>query len=153
MVWETSMVIFGISLIVIDAMFFGLGSFVLVFIGISMILTGVLTFLGLVPDTWEAQVMSSSLLTIAVAVVGWKPLKRLQAPSQSVDEQPNIDGGMRFFLNADITIASPGEHEYSGVTWKVKIDRRNETRERIEKGEEVVVTKSEVGALLVKSVS
>ena len=139
------LLILGISLLVIEIAFLGFATFVLFFVGLAMLVTGALMALGVLPEGINIAVIGVSLLSIAAAIVLWKPLKNIQSPT----EEENIEVGFvghRFQLDADIAPDQPGSYAYSGIVWVVVSDRA------IAKATSVKVVQADVGQLTVVSV-
>jgi len=139
------LLILGISLLVIEIAFLGFATFVLFFVGLAMLVTGALMALGVLPEGINIAVIAVSLLSIAAAIVLWKPLKNIQSPT----EEENIEVGFvghRFQLDADIAPDQPGSYAYSGIVWVVVSDRA------IAKATSVKVVQADVGQLTVVSV-
>ena len=134
--------ILGIGLLVIEIAFLGFATFVLFFVGLAMLVTGALMALGVLPEGINIAVIAVSLLSIAAAIVLWKPLKNIQSPT----EEENIEVGFvghRFQLDADIAPDQPGSYAYSGIVWVVVSDRA------IAKATSVKVVQADVGQLTV----
>ena len=134
--------ILGIGLLVIEIAFLGFATFVLFFVGLAMLVTGALMALGVLPEGINIAVIAVSLLSIAAAIVLWKPLKNIQSPT----EEENIEVGFvghRFQLDADIAPDQPGSYAYSGIVWVVVSDSA------IAKATSVKVVQADVGQLTV----
>jgi len=134
--------ILGIGLLVIEIAFLGFATFVLFFVGLAMLVTGALMALGVLPEEINIAVIAVSLLSIAAAIVLWKPLKNIQYPT----EEENIEVGFvghRFQLDADIAPDQPGSYAYSGIVWVVVSDRA------IAEATSVKVVQADVGQLTV----
>jgi len=134
--------ILGIGLLVIEIAFLGFATFVLFFVGLAMLVTGALMALGVLPEGINIAVIAVSLLSIAAAIVLWKPLKNIQSPT----EEENIEVGFvghRFQLDADIAPDQPGSYAYSGIVWVVVSDRA------IAEATSVKVVQADVGQLTV----
>ena len=134
--------ILGIGLLVIEIAFLGFATFVLFFVGLAMLVTGALMALGVLPEGINIAVIAVSLLSIAAAIVLWKPLKNIQSPT----EEENIEVGFvghRFQVDADIAPDQPGSYAYSGIVWVVVSDRA------IAKATSVKVVQADVGQLTV----
>ena len=137
--------ILGIGLLVIEIAFLGFATFVLFFVGLAMLVTGALMALGVLPEGINIAVIAVSLLSIAAAIVLWKPLKNIQSPTG----EENIEVGFvghRFQLDADIAPDQPGSYAYSGIVWVVVSDRA------IAKATSVKVVQADVGQLTVVAV-
>ncbi len=59
--------------------------------------------------------------------------------------------GLEFVVQQDISATQPGTHRYSGVDWKVELDRAAGT-ESIPAGQRVTVTSLDAGIFRVKPV-
>ena len=136
------LVFFGIALLIIEIAFFGFATFVLFFVGIAMLLTGGLIALGLLPELLNIAIISVSLLSIASALVLWKPLQKMQSPENEDDIEVGFVGH-RFQLDADITPDKPGSYTYSGIVWAIVSDIP------ISKATKVKVVHADVGQLKV----
>ena len=86
----------GIGLLVIEIAFLGFATFVLFFVGLAMLATGGLMAMEIVPQTINSAVITVSLLSIAAAFILWKPLKKIQTPS----EEGKIEVGFVGHLHA-----------------------------------------------------
>ena len=83
-----------------------------------MLVTGGLIALGLLPELLNIAIISVAILSIVLAVVLWKPLKKMQSP----ENEDNIEVGFvghRFQLDADITPDKRGSYTYSGIAWVI----------------------------------
>ena len=132
----------GVGLLVVEIAFLGFATFVLFFVGLAMLATGGLMAVEILPQTINSAVIAVSLLSIGSAFLLWKPLKNLQSSSEDGDIEVGIVGH-RFQLETDISPDQPGEHAYSGITWKVVTDQT------IAKAVHVKVVKADVGQLTV----
>src|SRR5690554_8237638 len=68
----------GIAALIADMALFGFGTFILMFLGISLLVSGLAMLFGLLPSTMDAALWSNAILTSILAVVLWKPLHRIQ---------------------------------------------------------------------------
>ena len=136
------LIFFGIALLIIEIAFFGFATFVLFFVGIAMLLTGGLIALGLLPELLNIAIISVSLLSIASALVLWKPLQKMQSPENEDDIEVGFVGH-RFQLDSDITPDKPGSYTYSGIDWLIVSEAP------ISKGTKVKVVRADVGRLTV----
>lgn len=140
-----TLMIAGVVLLITEILIIGFSTLVLFFLGLSFIITGISMEFGLLPETLKTSLWSNVILTGLFAAVFWKPLKNLQktnkdarAPVNTFDHQ--------FVLDDDVDVQGKVEHQYSGVTWKLK------SQKPIEKGIYVTVVKTEVGVLWVEKV-
>jgi membrane protein implicated in regulation of membrane protease activity len=137
-----TLMVLGILALIIEVAVLGLSTFVLLFLGLSLFLSGVLISLTLLPDTLTSALWSNVLLTSLFTVVLWKPLKRMQ---NKVDSSPvNSDfAQLQFELAQDVSAEGLTTHQYSGITWQLK------SEQPILAGSMVKVFKKEVGVMWV----
>jgi len=138
----TFLIFIGLALLAIEVAVLGFSVVILFFIGLGCLLTGVLMFVGILPETLSSLLLSVAILTIASAAGLWKPLKKMQDNVEPTDVKSDLIGHS-FFLDSDISHTNPGTHHFSGIKWKLK------SVEEITAGTEVEVVKTEVGALTV----
>ncbi|MBH0021116.1 NfeD family protein [Pseudoalteromonas sp. SWXJ133] len=138
-----TLMVLGIVALIIEVAVLGLSTFILLFFGLSLFLTGLLMSFGILPDSLTTALWSNAIVTAGLAVVLWKPLKQMQ---NRVDKkQVNSDfAELTFVLTSDVTEQGLTTHQYSGISWKLK------SEQPIIAGTEVVVTKKEVGVMWVK---
>ncbi|MBG9995334.1 NfeD family protein [Pseudoalteromonas sp. NZS127_1] len=138
-----TLMVLGIVALIIEVAVLGLSTFILLFFGLSLFLTGLLMSFGILPDSLTTALWSNAIVTAGLAVVLWKPLKQMQ---NRVDKkQVNSDfAELTFVLTSDVTEQGLTTHQYSGISWKLK------SEQPISAGTEVLVTKKEVGVMWVK---
>ncbi|MBH0050516.1 NfeD family protein [Pseudoalteromonas sp. SWYJZ19] len=138
-----TLMVLGIVALIIEVAVLGLSTFILLFFGLSLFLTGLLMSFGILPDSLTTALWSNAIVTAGLAVVLWKPLKQMQ---NRVDKkQVNSDfAELTFVLTSDVTEQGLTTHQYSGISWKLK------SEQPISDGTEVLVTKKEVGVMWVK---
>lgn len=134
----------GIFLAAADLLLFGFASFILTLLGLAVFSTGVLLYVGLLPEGYASIVLAIAVLTALSGAVLWRPLKRLQEKKQ-INKVSSDLTGISFVLEQDISPQSPGSYHYSGIDWQV------ETNEVITAGTEVEVITLEVGVMTVKT--
>jgi len=140
-----TLVVVGLILLAIEVLVLGFSTFVLFFIGIASIITGLLMLTGLLPSTGLTALLAIAVISMFVALVSWQPMKRMQ----NKVELKQVDNGMvghLFTLSEDLNIGETIIHNYSGIDWKVK------AKEDLVAGTEVKIIKMEVGLLSVESV-
>jgi len=127
----------------------GLITGLLLFGGVGAIITGLLMLTGLLNETWQVGIASTAISSAIVALLLWKPLKKLQ--NTDVPEKDNSSDlvGYEFILQQDINLLSPGTTQYSGIEWKVEIDKDAGVDE-IKAASRVTVSSVEVGKFMVK---
>jgi len=140
--FSTLLIFIGIVLLVIEVGMLGFSVLILFFVGMACILTGALIMLGLLPHTLAAAFGSIAVLSLLLAVVLWKPLKKMQESPDSHSVKGDFIGHT-FRLEQDVSSSRYGSYRLSGVEWKV----RSETP--LSAGAEVQITKVEVGLLTV----
>jgi len=137
-----TLMVLGIVALIIEVAVLGLSTFILLFFGLSLFLTGLLMSFGILPGSLTTALWSNTVVTAGLAVALWKPLKQMQ---NRVDKkQVNSDfAELTFVLTSDVTEQGLTTHQYSGISWKLK------SEQPIIAGTEVVVTKKEVGVMWV----
>jgi len=138
-----TLVVLGLILLAIEGLVLGFSTFVLLFIAIGSIITGILIALGLFPPTLLNALLATAIISTLIAIVSWKPMKRMQ---NKVETQ-KVDNGMighRFVLSEDLNLGHTIIHRYSGINWQVK------AKQPLVAGTEVKITYMEVGLLTVE---
>jgi len=145
---ETLLVI-GIVILAIEVLLLGFSTFFLFFIGLATIVTAGLIYIGLVPETWLASLMSIAVFTVLFALILWKKLKALQS-NVDTKRADNDIVGHSFVCPKDIDPLLPihelPSYEYSGITWRLTSDVP------IKAGTKVAVKQTDVGVLHVMTV-
>ncbi|QQD20533.1 NfeD family protein [Venatoribacter cucullus] len=138
------LLVVGVGALIIEVAILGFATFVLLFLGASLVITGLLMHIGLLPATMMVALWSNALLTSILALVLWKPLRNLQ--NNHIQRQPVENDFTRheFVLEQDADVQGKTEHQYSGVRWKVK------SEQPLAAGTRVEVVKADVGVLWVK---
>lgn len=132
------LIIIGLGLLAIEVGVLGFSVMVLFFIGLGCLLSGILFFVGVLPETVVSALTSVAILSFLSAVVLWKPLKKLQNEVVESDVKGDLIGHS-FILEKDISSQEHGVHNYSGIEWKIKSD------DPICAGTEVEVIRADVG--------
>ena len=142
-------VTFGFTLLAIEVLLFGFTTIIFLFAGIGAVATGLLMMSGLLPETWIAGVACFGLSTGISSALLWVPLKKMQDKGGD-DRKPESDlVGLEFRLAGDITATKAGSYRYSGIDWKIEIDRSSGL-ESVSKGDRVQVVSVDVGIFRVK---
>jgi membrane protein implicated in regulation of membrane protease activity len=139
------MVSAGIAILAFEVAVLGFATFILFFLGLSLIITGALCWIGVMPDTWPVILLSNALLTLVLAGILWRPLLRMQSKTDDKKVKSDFDG-LRFFASQTIDNRGEASYKYSGVQWKVKSEAP------IAEGTEVEVIKADVGVFWVRPV-
>ncbi|WP_258546821.1 NfeD family protein [Psychromonas sp. B3M02] len=138
-----SLVVLGLIFLVIEVLVLGFSTFVLLFVGIGTIITGVLMALGLLPETLVNALLATAVISSLVALISWQPMKRMQNKVES----HQVDNGMvgeTFTLEEDLLLGKTVTHRYSGIDWKVK------SKQPLMAGTEVKIVNMQVGVLTVE---
>ena len=122
---------------------------VFLFGGLGALATGILMSLGVLPETWIAGVACTGISTGIITALLWKPLKKLQGDKPIEKDNSSDLIGHEFVVDSEITATQAGSTDYSGLTWRVEMDKSAETTS-IEAGQRVVVVSVEVGVFKVK---
>ncbi|WP_440056829.1 NfeD family protein (plasmid) [Pseudoalteromonas sp. T1lg65] len=140
-----SLVIIGLLCLIVEIAVLGFATFVLFFLGISLVISGGLMFTGLLDDSWQTALWFNALVTSLLAIFLWKPLKRMQSITD--DKQVHTDfAEITFTLEKELTSDSRTFYNYSGVAWQLK------SNTTIPAGTRVKVFKKEVGLFWVEPV-
>lgn len=134
------MITAGVALLAIEVMILGFSTFILFFLGLSLFISGVLAWVGLLPITWPALFLANAIFTGVLAVVLWRPMLKIQNKTDDKKVKSDFDG-YRFYLEEDVGPKTQVKHHYSGIQWELK------SHQPIVAGEQVEVVKAEVGAL------
>ena len=139
-----SLIALGLLLLAIEILILGFATFVLFFVGLAALISGALIYVGVLPDTVSAALLSVGVGTVLFAVVLWKPLKNLQAKVETKKVTSDLIGH-RFSLTEDISPHQQSIYHYSGINWRLTSD------EVLAAGTEVEVVEVEVGQFKVKA--
>lgn len=139
------MITAGLALLVFEVMVLGFATFILFFLGVSLVLTGIAAWVGILPTHWSALLLSNALLTAILAACLWKFMLKMQDQTDSKPVKSDFDGH-RFYLLEDVNRLGDARYSYSGVDWALR------SEQPIAAGTEVEIVKAEVGVLWVKAV-
>jgi len=109
----------GAVALIIEITILGAGSFVLLFMGIGALATGLLMALGLLPELWVAGAGAFGGLSCLFGVVLWRPLRRFSEGGVPRAGQSSDFLGIRFLLKEDLKAGEAVSLRYSGVTWSL----------------------------------
>jgi membrane protein implicated in regulation of membrane protease activity len=137
------LVVLGIAMLAIEVGLLGFSVFILFFLGLASITTGLLMVLGLLPQTLVAAFGGVALLGLLYAVVLWKPLKNMQNSGAQAEVKGDFIG-YHFVLAGNCGPNDYSVHRMSGVDWNVRSEAPLAT------GTEVEVIRVEVGLLTVR---
>jgi membrane protein implicated in regulation of membrane protease activity len=140
-----TLLILGILLLVIEVAVLGFSTFVLFFVGVAALLTAALLFLGIIPDTLLAAMLTTGILTAISAVVLWKPLKNMQSKVDTTKAEGDLVGHS-FVLVEDVGPQVSPDYHYSGIEWKLIATKT------LPAGTKVEVVEAEVGKFHIEEV-
>ena len=138
-------IILGIILITVEVLVLGLSTFVLLFAGVAMILSGSLMVFELIETSWIWAFSSTTAITFLLSVLFWRPLKAMQNKVEASESKTEFSD-KEFVLEQDVDIKGESQYQYSGIMWQLK------SQHEISKGTLVKVDKIEVGVLWVSEV-
>ena len=139
-----SLVVLGIILLAIEIAILGFATFILFFIGLSLIISGGLIWFDILPSTLASILLSNAILTAILAGALWQPLKRMQESTDDKKVATDFDG-LEFVLDADIDEQKTTTYAYSGISWQVK------STMFIRANTKVKVVKADVGTFWVEA--
>lgn len=142
-------VVVGFLLLVFEVVLGFVTAGALLFVGLGALMTGLLMWVGVLPETWIAGVACVGISTGLMTALLWKPLKKMQGDRPHVKDNSSDLVGYEFVVDSDITVLKPGETSYSGIAWKVEIDKDAGVAS-IQAGQRVSVSSVEVGMFKVK---
>ena len=138
-----TLLILGVIALIIEVAILGFATFVLFFVGLSLVFSGGLIYAGLLEANWLTALWVNALLTAALAALLWKPLKRLQDSRESTEVHSDF-AELTFTLEQDVDTQGGYKYAYSGIEWQVK------SQHPLVKGTSVKVVKKEVGVFWVE---
>ena len=147
MTWMTqniteSLIILGLLMLAVEILVLGFSTFVLFFIGLSAVISGLLMFFSVIPETQQSAVLATGLITAVSAVLLWKPMKKMQMKVDNTPAQSDLIG-LEFVLEQDVSADTQSYYRYSGIQWHLK------SSENLTKGTAVKVIKVEVGTFYI----
>ena len=140
--------VFGFAMLAIEVVT-GFTTGVFLFAGLGALTTGVLMGFDVLPETWIAGVACTGISSGIITALLWKPLKNLQGDRPTAKDNSSDLVGHEFVVESDIAVNKPGSTHYSGISWKVEIDK-DAGIDTIEAGQRVTVSSVEVGVFKVK---
>ena len=140
-----SLLILGILLLVIEIAVLGFSTFVLFFVGCAAVISAGLLYVGIIPDTLLAALLSTAILTALSALLLWKPLKNMQTKVDTTKAKGDLVGHS-FILVEDVAPELTPEYRYSGIDWKLKAS------EHLVAGTQVEVIEAEVGVFHIRAI-
>jgi membrane protein implicated in regulation of membrane protease activity len=138
----------GFLILLVELGVFGLSSGVLMFTGLSALVTGALMWSGLLPATWLAGSASFGIGSGIIALLLWKPLLKLQTFETPAKDNSSDLVGYRFVLDGPLSPTVPARTRYSGIEWRVELASGSQA-ERLEPGTLVEVRSLDAGVFRV----
>ena len=71
-----TLMVLGVLALIIEVAVLGLSTFILLFFGLSLFITGLLMSMGILADSMTTALWSNTLITAAISILLWK-LKRI----------------------------------------------------------------------------
>lgn len=141
----------GFVLLALEALVLSFNTGVVLFAGLSALLTGILLWAGILPATWLASIACFGLGSVLLTALLWKPLKKMQDNSNTIATKDTSSDfiGYEFRLLEAITPTHPGITKYSGVEWRVEVDDLAVHLGLIDKGQKVCVVSVDAGVFRV----
>ncbi|UTM56670.1 NfeD family protein [Photobacterium sp. CCB-ST2H9] len=142
-------IVVGLLLLAIEVWMLGLSTIVLLALGVSAVLTGTLSLVGVVPETFPALVGVSGIGAGLLTLLLWKPMKNSQQSQRPVNNTSSDFIGLKFRLDAPLSHEQNGTVKYSGISWTLVLSHDYHGNV-LEKGQEVEVVAVDVGRFTVK---
>lgn len=140
-----SLLIVGLLLLILEIAVLGFATFILLFIGLSALITAGLFHFGFFVPSALTALLSISVLSALSAVVLWKPLKKMQANVDTTKAKSDLVGH-QFILAEPVSSTENPNYRYSGIEWKLI------STEALTAGTKVEVEIAEVGVFHIKAV-
>ena len=140
---ESYLLALGLVLMILESLL-GFSVILLFTLGLSLIVTSALVYMGVFEPSVLNLFIAVSVLDSILMVALWKPMKYLQRDRAPRKVKSDLVGNV-VELSQDVGPAQPSSLHYSGVTWKVKSD------EQLAAGTSVVIQDVEVGILIVSA--
>ncbi|MDH5484822.1 MAG: NfeD family protein [Gammaproteobacteria bacterium] len=122
---------------------------VFLFAGLGALTTGLLMSFGILPQTWIMGIACTGISAGIITTLLWRPLKRLQGDRPPTKDNSSDLVGHEFVVDSDIAANKPGSTHYSGIHWKVVLDK-DAGVDVIQAGQRVSVSSVEVGVFKVR---
>lgn len=135
-----SFIFMGLSLLAIEVVVLGFALYILFFVGLASLVTGILMYMAVIPETPASGLLWLVALTLVSAVLLWRPLRTMQRYMKRLQIQRDLIG-YTMILKCDVTPEKPGRQSVSGRRWKVY------ARKPIEAGTVVEVVEADIRVL------
>ena len=121
----------------------------LLFFAIASLVTALLISVGLISG-WEAEILVVGVLTVLIASLLWRPLKKFQNSGGGADTSSDMIGRV-VTVSKDIT-AEEGAIRYSGIDWQARLGA-SANEAFIAEGEQCIIGSVNGNIMLVKETS
>ncbi|MEO2183806.1 MAG: NfeD family protein [bacterium] len=121
----------------------------LLFFAIASLVTALLISVGLISG-WEAEILVVGVLTVLIALLLWRPLKKFQNSGGGADTSSDMIGRV-VTVSKDIT-AEEGAIRYSGIDWQARLGA-SANEAFIAEGEQCIIASVNGNIMLVKETS
>ena len=118
----------------------------LLFFAIASLVTALLISVGLISG-WEEEILVVGALTVLIALLLWKPLKKFQNSGGGADTSSDMIG-REVKVSKDIT-AEEGAIRYSGIDWQARLDA-SANEAFLAAGEQCIIASVNGNIMLVK---
>lgn len=142
-------IITGLILLIVEIWVLGLSTIVLLALGVSTVLTGILVWMGIIPETVIFVIAFSGIGAGVLTGTFWLPLKKMQRSETRIYNIHSDFVGLIFEVDARLDALHPGHVKYSGVSWKLVLGA-NHRDAVIEIGNSVKVVSVDVGKFTVE---
>jgi len=142
--------VLGFALLAIEALVLGMTTGVFLFAALGALLTGAALYFQLAPVSWMWGIALFAIFSIASTALLWWPLQRLQNSTPEERDTSSDLIGLEFRLDSDLTRTNESTTRYSGVNWRVVIDKEC-IPDTIAAGELVSVASVSAGLFRVKT--
>lgn len=139
-----SLLIVGLLLLAIEILVLGFSTFVLFFIGLAAIATAGIVYLGIIPDSFIAALLSLSVFSTLFALLLWRPLKKMQTKVDTKRADNDLVGHC-FVVEQDVSPKMRGKYRYSGIDWSLQ------SSDSINAGTLVEVVRTDVGVFHIQA--
>lgn len=139
-----SLMVMGALALIIEITVLGFATFVLFFLGLSLLITGGCMMLDILPATGSVAFWSNALVTAGLSLLLWQPLKKMQSKSDNKRVRSDFNEH-HFTLAENVDDQGLTQYQYSGISWKLK------SQIPLTAGTRVRIAHSEVGVLWVEA--
>ncbi|WP_105213866.1 MULTISPECIES: activity regulator of membrane protease YbbK [unclassified Pseudoalteromonas] len=137
-----ALMILGVLALILEVAVLGMSTIILLLLGLSLLATGIMMNFSLLESSLTMALWSNTLITLALAALLWKPLKRMQEQRDNAQVHSDF-AELTFTLTEDVNDQGLAHYAYSGISWKLK------SEQPLSAGTLVKVVKKEVGVMWV----